>query len=188
MLKTFRKTPELLGNLQSRLIFPEKLKGTVIEKLAKFWKNLYIDYKQMLQDLRSDIQDDPKKAIIWCTSLATAYGLARNNPSEIDFKDRVKSVTNEAILISDGCRNEKSIEHLRFIQQCYNEGVLHYISLGIVSFMYTSKFNDGCDIYKAHCSYLKPSYLNALSNIADVGIMGRWWNIHIKTTNYDISM
>ncbi|XP_047505718.1 mitochondrial import inner membrane translocase subunit Tim29 [Pieris napi] len=186
MLRTLKKTPGLVTNLQNRLVFPEKLKGTIIEKLANYWKNLFIDYKQMLQDLRTDIQDDPRKALKWCTGLTTLYFLAKNNPTETDYKDKAKSITNEVILVSEDCRNTKSIDHLRNIQQSYNEGVLHYVSFGIVSFMYTTDLNDGCDLYKAHCSYLQPKYTSILSKISDVGIMGRWWNIFIKTTNFDV--
>ncbi|CAG4935225.1 mitochondrial import inner membrane translocase subunit Tim29 [Colias croceus] len=188
MLSVIRKSPTLIANLQNKLIFPDKFKGTVLEKWANYWKNLVIDYKQMLQDLRTDIQDEPRKALKWCSGIAAAYALAKNNPSEIDFKDKVTNTTNEVILISEECRNAESIDHLRFIQQCYNEGVLHYISLGVISFMYTTELNKECDLYKAHCSYLKPTYSNILSRIVDVGVMGRWWNLHIKTTNFDVNV
>lgn len=188
MLRVIKKTPNFVTNVQSRIKLPEKFKGTIIEKWTNYWKNLFIDYRQMFQDLRTDIQDDPRKAFIWTTGITTLYALAKNNPSEIDFKDVMKRVTNDVILVSEDCRNPKSIEHLRYIQKCYNEGVIHYRSLGIISFMYTSELNDSCDLYKAHCSYLKPSYLSLFSRIVDVGFMGKWWNTYIKTTNYDVNM
>lgn len=190
MLKLLRKPNVIvkLENIQSKVQFPDKFKGTILERWAKYWKNLVIDYRQMLQDLRSDVQDDPLKALKWTTGIVTMYALAQNNPNELDFKDHMKRVTNEVILVSDECRNPKSVEHLHYIQQCSNEGVIHYRSLGVVSFMYTSSMNDSCDLYKAQCSYLKPSYLSAFSRIVDVGLIGRWWNMHIKTTNYDVNI
>ncbi|XP_023937557.1 mitochondrial import inner membrane translocase subunit Tim29 [Bicyclus anynana] len=186
MLKVLR-TPNALINLQSKVKFPEKFKGTIIEKWANYWKNLFIDYRQMLQDLRSDMQEDPKKALKWTAGIVTLGALAKNNPNELDFKDNMKRITNEVILVSEECRHPKSVEHLQYLQQCYNEGVIKYTTLGIVSFMYTSSLKDSCDLYKAHCSYLKPSYFSIFSRIVDVGFMGKWWNLHIKTTNYDVN-
>lgn len=187
MLRALKKSPDYIVRIQNRVKFPEKLKGTIVEKWANYWKNLFIDYRQMLQDLRTDIQDDPQKAIIWTTGLTTLYALARNNPTEMDFKDNLKRITNDVILVSDDCRNPKSIDYLNFIQTCYNEEVIHYRSFGIISFMYTTDLNDSCDLYKAHCQYLQPSYMSMLSRIIDIGFMGKWWNTHIKTTNYDVN-
>ncbi|XP_046966448.1 mitochondrial import inner membrane translocase subunit Tim29 [Vanessa cardui] len=188
MLKVIRKTPTFVINVQSKIKLPDKLKGTIVEKWANYWKNLVIDYRQMFQDLRTDIQEDPRKALLWTTGIATLYALAENNPSEIDFKDNLRRITNNVILVSEDCRNPKAVEHIHYIQRCYNEDVIHYGTLGIVSFMYTSELNDSCDLYKAHCSYLKPSYFSIFSRIVDVGFMGKWWNTYIKTTNYDVNV
>ncbi|XP_072938309.1 mitochondrial import inner membrane translocase subunit Tim29 [Epargyreus clarus] len=188
MLRTLKKTPVAVTNLKGKVKFPEKFKGTILEKWANYWKNLFIDYKQMLQDLRTDIQDDPRKAFLWTTGLATTVILAKNNPTEIDFKDSLKRVTNNVILVSEECRNPKSIEHLRAVEQYYNEGLIHYRSFGIASVMYTSECNESCDLYKAHCSYLKPTYFSFPSRVVDFGFMGRWWNVYVKTVNYDINI
>lgn len=187
MLKAFRKTPNNIIKYSANVKFPEKFKGTILEKWADYWKNLFIDYRQMLQDLRSDIQDEPMKALKWTAGLATIYLLSKNNPNEIDFKDTLKRKGNEIALVSDDCLNLKSVNHLRFLDTCYNQGVIHYKRLGILSIMYISDLSDSCDLYKAHCSYMKPSYSSWPSRIVDVGFMGRWWNIFIKTTNYDIN-
>ncbi|XP_028175423.1 mitochondrial import inner membrane translocase subunit Tim29 [Ostrinia furnacalis] len=171
-----------------RIKFPEKFKGTIIEKWADYWKNLFIDYRQMLQDLRTDIQDEPIKALKWTAGIATVVLLARNNPNEMDFKDYLKRITNEVVLVSEECQNPTSVGHLRFLDTCYNEGLIHYRNLGVASIMYTSELNNECDLYKGQCSYLQPTYFSFPSRIVDVGIMGRWWNIYIKTNNYDVNV
>ncbi|CAK1580921.1 unnamed protein product [Parnassius mnemosyne] len=189
MLRSFWKSPNILSNLKQKEVrFPEKLKGTLLEKWADYWKNLFIDYRQMLQDLRSDIQEEPKKAFVWATGLATIYALTRNNPNELDFRDNLKHINNEVILVSEECVNPKSIEHLRFIERCYNEGVIHYKNLGIASVIYVSEINDACNLYRSQCSYLQPSFFSFLSRIIDIGFLGKWWNIYIKTTNYDVNL
>lgn len=187
MLRNFRKVPNAITTAGSAIKFPEKLKGTILEKWADYWKNLFIDYRQMMQDLRSDIQDNPVKAMKWTAGIASMYALARNNPSEMDFKDNLKRIDNEVVLVSEDCLNSKSMEHLRFLDSCYNEGVIHFRSLGIASVMYVTDLNDSCDLYKAHCTYMKPTYSNLLSRIVDVGFMGRWWNLYITTNNYDVN-
>lgn len=183
-----RSSRQLYLNIKSSIKFPEKFKGTIIEKWADYWKNLVIDYNQMLRDLRTDIQDNPRKAFKWTTGVIGVYILAVNNPSETDFKDQLRKCWNDMILVSEDCRNPKSLEHLRFIQTCYNQNVIHYSSFGVISFMYTTPFNDTCSLYKSQCSYLQPSYLTYPSKVIDVGFMGRWWNIFAKTTDYDVNM
>ncbi|XP_053612121.1 mitochondrial import inner membrane translocase subunit Tim29 [Plodia interpunctella] len=187
MLRNIKSASSNIANIGTRIKLPEKFKGTIIEKWANYWKNLFVDYRQALQDLRTDIQDEPKKALIWSTTLVSMYALAKNNPTELDFQDNLKRLTNEVALVSDDCRNKAATEHLRILDMSYNQGVIHYGNLGIASVMYTSELNESCDLYKIQCPYLKPSHLSFPSRIIDVGFMGRWWNIYVKTTNYDVN-
>lgn len=186
MIRNIKSVTNIV-QLGTKIKFPNRFKGTIIEKWADYWKNLFIDYRQAIQELRTDIQDNPNKAFKWTAGLITVYALAANNPSELDFKDNLKTLANEVVLVSEDCRNPKSIEHLRFLDMGYNQGVLHYRNLGIASVMYTTELNDSCDLYKINCEYMKPSYLSFPTKIVDVGFMGKWWNIHIKTTNYDVN-
>ncbi|XP_075979880.1 mitochondrial import inner membrane translocase subunit Tim29 [Anticarsia gemmatalis] len=188
MAKNILKVPNVAGSLVRKVKFPEKFKGTIIEKWADYWKNLFIDYRQMLQDLRTDIQDDPVKAMKYTASIMALIGLYKNNPNEIDFRHELKRISNEVVMVSSECLNEKAADHLRYLDTCYNQGVIHYRSLGIASIMYTSELNDSCDLYKAHCSYVQPSYFSFPSRIVDVGLMGKWWNLYKKTTNYDVNL
>ncbi|XP_068622730.1 mitochondrial import inner membrane translocase subunit Tim29 [Battus philenor] len=184
MLRNIAKT----SNVFAKPKFPEKFKGTILEKWADYWKNLFIDYRQMFQDLRSDVQEQPRKAFIWATGLTTIYALVRNNPKEIDFQDYLKQMSNEVILVSEECLNRKSIEHIRYLNRCSNEGVIHYKNFGIASVIYVTDINDSCDLYKSQCSYLKPTLLSFPSRVIDIGMFGKWWNIYIKTTNYDVNL
>ncbi|XP_063627262.1 mitochondrial import inner membrane translocase subunit Tim29 [Cydia splendana] len=181
------RLPVTFNKVGDKVKFPAKFKGTIVEKWADYWKNLFIDYRQMLQDLRTDIQDDPIKALKWTIGLTTVYALTKNNPDELDFKDRLRKIHNEVALVSEDCLNPKSYAHLRHLETCYNQGTIHYKSFGIASVMYTSDISESCDIYKAHCSYMQPSIFSFPSRIVDFGFMGNWWNIYIKMTNYDVN-
>lgn len=114
MFKNLRKTPQIL-TFAAKVKFPEKFKGTLIEKWANYWKNLFIDYRQMLQDLRTDIQDDPKKAMKYTIGILTMFTLLKKNPNEIDFRDELKCIGNEMATVSSECLNDKAVDHLRFL-------------------------------------------------------------------------
>lgn len=187
MMQSLKKGSYVLNRVGGTIKFPEKFKGTVVEKWADYWKNLFIDYRQMLQDLRSDIQEEPIKAAKWTTGIAITYALAKNNPNELDFKNELKMVENEIALVTEDCMNKKSVEHLRFLGTCYNEGTIQYKNLGIFSVMYVAELSASCDLYKAQCSYMKSTFLSYPSHIVDIGIMGKWWNLYKKTSNYDIN-
>ncbi|PZC84031.1 mitochondrial import inner membrane translocase subunit Tim29 [Helicoverpa armigera] len=187
MIKSLTKAPNIISNLKNKIKFPEKLQGKILNKWAVYWKNIFGDYRQMLVDLRTDIQDEPLRAMKWTVGLGTLYVLSMRNPSELDFKDHLKRINNETVMVSPDCLNPKTVKHLWYLDTCYNQGVIRYKSLGIFSLMYTTDLNDSCDLYKAQCSYLQPTFTSWPSRIIDVGIMGQWWNLYIKTHNYDVN-
>lgn len=189
MMQTLKKGPPalVLKKVGNTIRFPEKLKGTIVEKWATYWKNLFIDYHQMVQDLRNDIQEEPFKALKWTAGIAVCYALAKNNPNELDYRNEVKKLENDVALVTEECLNQNSIEHLRLIETSYNQGIIHYRSLGLLSIMYLSDISRSCDLYKSQCSYMKPSLMSYPSRIVDIGIMGKWWNLYKKTTDYDIN-
>ncbi|XP_035447348.1 mitochondrial import inner membrane translocase subunit Tim29 [Spodoptera frugiperda] len=187
MMKSLSKAPNIVSSLKNKVKFPNRFQGTMFKKWAEYWKNLFADYRQMLQDLRTDIQDDPMKAMKWTAGLGTLCLLSMKNPDELDFKDYLKRINNETVMLSPDCLNPKTVEHLSYLDTCYNQGTIHYKSLGIFSLMYTTDLNESCDLYKAKCSYLQPTYVSLPSKIIDVGIMGQWWNLYIKTHNYDVN-
>ncbi|CAH1637256.1 unnamed protein product [Spodoptera littoralis] len=187
MMKSLSRAPNVVSNLKNKVKFPDRFQGTILKKWADYWKNLFADYRQMLQDLRTDIQEDPVKAMKWTAGLGALYLLSTNNPDELDFKDSLKRINNETVMLSPDCLNPKTVEHLSYLDTCYNQGTIHYKSFGILSLMYTTDLNETCDLYKAKCSYLQPTYVSLPSKIIDVGIMGQWWNLYIKTHNYDVN-
>lgn len=187
MLKNLTKAPYIIINLKNKVKFPAKLQGTILEKWTNYWKNVIGDYRQMLVDLRTDIQDEPLKAMKWTAGIGVLTFLSLENPSELDFKDYLKRVNNETVMVSPDCLNPKTANHLRYLDTCYNQGIIKYKSLGVFSIMYTTDLNESCDLYKAKCSYLQPTYASLPSRIIDVGIMGQWWNLYIKTYNYDVN-
>uniref|UniRef100_A0A2H1WSQ3 SFRICE_023364 n=1 Tax=Spodoptera frugiperda TaxID=7108 RepID=A0A2H1WSQ3_SPOFR len=126
MMKSLSKAPNIVSSLKNKVKFPNRFQGTMFKKWAEYWKNLFADYRQMLQDLRTDIQDDPMKAMKWTAGLGTLCLLSMKNPDELDFKDYLKRINNETVMLSPDCLNPKTVEHLSYLDTCYNQGTIHY--------------------------------------------------------------
>ncbi|XP_077298876.1 mitochondrial import inner membrane translocase subunit Tim29 [Arctopsyche grandis] len=176
-----------LSSVTNKPILPEKSKVTFLEKWTTYWKSLHADYKSMVVDLRTEIQDSPRKAIFVGSMLVAGYQLAKTNPDESDFKESMRNYTSHMILIGDACRNPKTVEHFKLIERCYNQNTLRRLNLGLISFLWIDDYDSDCAIYKATCEYTKPSYLSIPGRIVDVGVMGRWWNIYRKFQDFDVN-
>lgn len=83
-----------LQNINRKLIskadhYNEKFKGTFLETWIKYWKNLYMDYRDVVVDVRQQTKEKPWKIAGYVTTLATLWIFAKNNPDEISFRDAV---------------------------------------------------------------------------------------------------
>ncbi|XP_058061679.1 mitochondrial import inner membrane translocase subunit Tim29 [Anopheles bellator] len=197
----FRKAPSLLRNaleqvktryntVQARLdaiTLPERFKGTIVEKWATYWKNLAIDYREMVIDTGRGMRDRPVRSTVYLTLLTAAGYSGANNPSERDFYDQFRRSYNELSLVHPTCQNPVASQHVTFLERCHNEGLLRRLSLGVVSFMWLDNYDKGLATYKAICPYLKPRYLTFHERIVDVGFNGRWRLLERKMLDYDIN-
>uniref|UniRef100_A0AAG5CYH0 Mitochondrial import inner membrane translocase subunit Tim29 n=1 Tax=Anopheles atroparvus TaxID=41427 RepID=A0AAG5CYH0_ANOAO len=197
----FRRAPSLIRNgveqikarydsLQTRIdsiTLPERFKGTIVEKWATYWKNLVIDYKEMVIDTGRSMRDRPVRSGIYVSLLASATYAGVNNPSEADFYDQYRRAYNELSLVHPACQNPVASQHLTFLERCHNEGIIRRLSLGVVSFIWLDNYDKGLAIYKAMCPYLQPRYLTFHQRIIDVGFNGKFWTLERKMVDYDIN-
>ncbi|XP_055546579.1 mitochondrial import inner membrane translocase subunit Tim29 [Wyeomyia smithii] len=178
------------ADIQSRInsiTFPEKYKGTIWEKWAMYWKNLLMDYKEVILDTGRTMQQRPVRSAVYVTLLGSTYYCCVNNPSETDFAERFRQCRNELALVHPTCQNPETTSHILFLQQAYNEGIVRRISLGVVSFIWLDNFDRGVAIYKAICPYLKPRYITFHERIIDIGFNNEWWLLKRKMVDYDIN-
>ena len=89
--------------------------------------------------------------------------------------------------VGHSIRNPKSEKYLTWVEQCYNEGTIRRLNLGIVSFMWLDNFDSASAVYKAICPYLKPRYVTFQQRIIDVGFMDNWWILEHKMRDYDVN-
>lgn len=64
----------------------EKVKGTIFENWFKFWKNVFIDYREMIKDVRADVKEKPVKATLLLTGFGFLGVCSKLNPSEASFR------------------------------------------------------------------------------------------------------
>jgi len=166
---------------------PERLKGTVFEKLANFWKNLLRDYAEVVKETSKDIKERPKKALVYAWGLWTWLYCVKTNPDDRVFRDQLLSASTEIASLPNSIRNKESSSHLVFLESCYNAGTLRRLNLGVCSFMWMSDYGRTVGLYAAQCEYLEPKYLSFHERIIDVGLLGQWWMIRRKMKDFDVN-
>lgn len=64
----------------------EKAKGTIFENWFKFWKNVFIDYREMIKDVRVDMRQKPAKTALLLTGFGLLGICSKLNPNEASFR------------------------------------------------------------------------------------------------------
>lgn len=91
------------------------------------------------------------------------------------------------IPVGESVRNPVAVKHIKFLEKCYNENVVRYMNLGILSFIWVDDYDNTCANYRATCSYLRPRYMTFYQRIIDVGFLNRWWISEEKMRDYDVN-
>lgn len=166
---------------------PERFKGTVVEKWAKYWKQLLIDYKEMIIDTGKWMKDHPTKTIIYGTLGTGIYVMNERNPTSDDFREQFLKASNELIQVSLDCQNPEAAKHIKNIELWYNSGLIRRLSLGVISLIWLADFDENVALYKAQCKYLQPEYLKFDQRVVDVGFWNKYWVLEKKMIDYDVN-
>ncbi|XP_012277450.1 mitochondrial import inner membrane translocase subunit Tim29 [Orussus abietinus] len=176
-----------IANKVANFETPERFKGTFLERWGKYWRNLYIDYRDVAIDITKDCKDRPIRASIYFSFLGGLYYLSKHNPDEVSFRDAVIQNASKLVQVGEMVRNPASTEHLMWIEQCYNERTIRCLNLGIMSLIWVDNYDKMCALYKATCPYLQPRYITFHQRIIDVGFLDRWWILEDKMKDYDVN-
>lgn len=166
---------------------PGKYKGTFIEKWANYWKNLCMDYKEVVTETAQSAWQKPIKATFICSGLGFIAFCAHKNPDEWTFRDKFLFYSNEMTLIGESVCNPQAVSHLKFLEMSYNMGVIRTLSLGIINFIWISDYDKSSGLYQAHCDYLEPKFLNFHERIVDIGFLGEWWILQRTMKDFDVN-
>lgn len=166
---------------------PEKLKGTVVEQWGIYWKSVCIDYTNTVVDVVNHCKTRPINASIYATLLATGVYLHKHNPDENSFKEQLLQSTIKLMQVGEAVRNPVSENHVKWLGQCYNEGIIRRMNLGIISLIWLDNYDEICSSYKANCPYLQVKYTTFYERVIDFGILDKWWVLESKMKDYDVN-
>lgn len=176
-----------LAIVQNKFVVPERLKGTIAEKWLLYWKNLYKDYRDVFIDVGKQTKDHPIRSTFYISSAAAAYYAFKRNPSETDFYEQLRKYTGDLVLVHESCQNPIASEYFKFLERCYNEGIIRRLSIGICSFLWIDNYDKALSLYKTTCTHLQPDYLMWHKRIIDVGFLNTWWTLKDKMIDYDVN-
>lgn len=166
---------------------PERLKGTVVEKWANYWKQLGIDYKEMVIDTGKHMIQHPLKTTVYATLGISTYLFCKHNPDFEDFKKEFQSNKNQLILVHESCQNPISSNHIKNLEKWFNQGVVRRLSLGVISFIWIDNYDKDCSLYKTTCEYLKVPYAGFSERIIDIGFWDKYWVLEERMKDYDVN-
>lgn len=181
------KLLEKFGSRSLTSQFPERLKGTIVEKLKNYLIQIKSDYQEVLIDSLKSIQAKPFKSSVYGSLSFGVYYCCKNNPDETCLTEQLQRYEQDMSLVASEMQNPESSKHLKYIEQCRNEGVLRRLSIGVASFLWISDYNPELASFKAKCEHLKPQYLLFHERIIDVGFVNRFWKLDEKMKNFDIN-
>ncbi|CAL7941807.1 unnamed protein product [Xylocopa violacea] len=163
----------------------EKVKSSVIERWTVYWKNIYADYKEVALNTAKDCKEHPVRTSIYATFLASCVYLSKHNPNECTYKDQLMEDTMKIMQVGTAIRNPVSEQYVKWLSQCYNEGIVRHMNLGIISLIWLDDYDKMCSLYKAVCPYLQVQYATFYQRVVDVGFLDKWWVLESKMKDYD---
>ncbi|CAG9859019.1 unnamed protein product [Phyllotreta striolata] len=167
--------------------FNRKIKGTFMEKWVIYWKQLARDYSDVAVNLKTEMQRKPLKSAVYITGLSTVCYCIGHNPDMRTFRAKYVECANELALVNRSLANSVAVDHLKYIEKCYNSNLIRYANLGILSIIWVDNYSEDCDTYECKCSYLQVPYRRFTERILDVGFLNTWWVISRKMLDYDIN-
>ncbi|XP_019881287.2 mitochondrial import inner membrane translocase subunit Tim29 [Aethina tumida] len=184
-LHTLTKTSEQLKSIVEK--GERKIKGTFLEKWVKYWKLLYKDYTEVALSVKQDLRERPIKSAFTIAGLSAVGLMICKNPDMQSFRAKYLECQNNLSVVSPSLVNPVSVDYLKYIEKCYNGGLIRHTSLGLFSVVWRDNYSDECDIYENNCSYLQLPYSKFPSSIIDIGFLNIWWITSRKMIDYDIN-
>ncbi|XP_072391003.1 mitochondrial import inner membrane translocase subunit Tim29 [Diabrotica undecimpunctata] len=167
--------------------FNNKIKGTILEKWIKYWKLLAGDYRDVALNLKTEMRQKPLKSAVYLSGLSFLAYCGTHNPDLRNFRAKYIDSANQLALVNSSVANPNSINHLKYIEKCFNANLIRFINLGVFSIVWVDEFSEDCDNYECNCSYLQVPYTRFGERILDIGFLNTWWIISRKMLDYDVN-
>ncbi|XP_067639844.1 mitochondrial import inner membrane translocase subunit Tim29 [Eurosta solidaginis] len=177
----------LRTRISNKFTLPERLKGTVVEKWAQYWRSLGSDYSGVVVDVIKGARSKPRKALAITGTAYTLYQCALHNPDEEELMHSLRGWSNQMAMVSKTMQNPVSATYLRDLEIAINENRLRTFSLGICTILWVDLYDKDDCTYPAICLYTQVDYANFWKHIVDVGFWDHYWRLEWKMHNFDIN-
>lgn len=172
--------------IAARFTLPDKYKGGILEKWARYWRQLFVDYGEVAAGIVQFHRTHPIRAAIYAATGTTLYQCYKWNPTQVEFMRELRYRTADLLLVDGKVQRIASREHLRHIERLLNESQLRHLNLGIASLMWRADYDQQLALYRSTCTYTLPHWRTFGERIVDVGFCGRWWILHKRMEDYDV--
>ncbi|XP_031346567.1 mitochondrial import inner membrane translocase subunit Tim29-like [Photinus pyralis] len=164
-----------------------KSKGTMFEKWVTFWKSMYLDYKDLVYDIRNDVREEPIKAVCLASLFAAVTYCAKHNPNLVNYRASFVNYANELSLVHPSLQKVEAASTVDRIGKCFARDVVRRLNLGIASVIWIDFHNRTCKNGESTCPYFQMQSYEIKDYIVDVGFLDRWWFLNSCMADYDIN-
>lgn len=176
-----------LKQTPSRFAFPERFRGTFVERWKQYWESVAKDYYEATVGIGTYMKEKPVRSSLATIVAGCAFYCASTNPDERSYRSEVLECSNSMLYISPAVQNPSVVRQLEYLEKCHNLGVIKRLNLVLFSVIWIDEFNDSIQSYKANCKYLKPSILTVHKRAVDIGFLNVWWNLKKLMVDYDVN-
>lgn len=178
----------MVTEIQTRmLILKSKIFTRLLDSSAgRFLQAVMMDFKDTGKDCVKFTKEHPNRSSVYGLALSFIGYMTYTNPSKTSFDDSLVSAANDIMLVSQQCRNRKSVNDISRMKELLHENALRRVSLGPFSLMIRKNVPDDCCLMKYRCYWLTSIWVSKL-DIVDVGFLNRWWYLEESIKDYDIN-
>ncbi|KAJ8911020.1 hypothetical protein NQ315_016589 [Exocentrus adspersus] len=125
-----KKTVEQWKNINQRIT--KKIKGTIFEKWVQYWKQIAKDYTEVTISVKQEMKEKPFKSALYVTGIGLLGCCVTNNPNLQSFRAKYVQCANDLALVSSSVSNPVSVEHLKYVEKCFNTNELTPLRIPVV--------------------------------------------------------
>lgn len=174
-----------VGGLEGIMLVQSK--QTFKEKWNIFWRNLYVDYKDVAVETWNGSKAKPKKATFYLSLTGGIFYLWFTNPTEYSYLGELTKTDTEVSFVSPAIRNPYAENYAHTLLKQKIKGELRYQNFELFSVIWRHDADKKIGLFQATCKYLKPLWSEVGERFVDIGFAGKWWMLERNMVDFDVN-